>query len=87
MRVETFGSPATLDESLAQIDRLAKLTDRPAKGRALQSRIMRAVPILDPRALGSRAIGEDTEFDALLWQPGQIVAGEDPIGRHARCAL
>jgi iron complex transport system substrate-binding protein len=53
LRVATFGSPATVAESAAQVRDVAALVQRPAEGAAL------AAPI-----------------DALLWQPGEIVAGE-----------
>lgn len=73
VRIETFGNPETLDESLAQIDRLADLVRQAAKGRALKTQIMRAVPSGVPNDLGGGQVS------ALLWQEGQIVPGDNTL--------
>ncbi len=65
LRVATFGSPLTIAESAAQVREVAALAGRPRQGEALAARIL-APPV--PPA-GAPA-------DALLWQPGEIVAGE-----------
>lgn len=69
--VETFGSPTSLDESLAQIERLAKLAERTSEGKALEARIMRDLP-----TFSAMPVPEESQVSAMLWQPGQIVAGE-----------
>ncbi len=74
LEVQTFGSPASVEESLTQIRELAAITggDNKArgnrardKGEALAERISQALP--------KHAPGDVT---AMLWQPGQIVPGE-----------
>jgi iron complex transport system substrate-binding protein len=64
LRVATFGSPATIAESIAQVRAVAALVGRAERGEALAARI--AAPPPKPAA----------PIDALLWQPGEIVAGE-----------
>lgn len=67
LRVATFGSPVTIAESLAQVRAVAALAGRRAEGEALARRI--AAPPPPP--------GEP--IDTLLWQPGEIVAGENTL--------
>ncbi len=65
LRVATFGSPATIVESAAQVREVAALAGRAEAGEALAARIAApAAPVEGP------------PVDALLWQPGEIVAGE-----------
>jgi iron complex transport system substrate-binding protein len=64
LTVATFGSPVTVAESIAQVREVAALAGKANAGEALAAR-MRASPA-DPRPAVS----------ALLWQPGEIVAGE-----------
>lgn len=66
LRVETFGSPATIAESAAQVRAVARLAGRDAAGEALAARIETPPP----------APASDAPIHALLWQPGEIVAGE-----------
>lgn len=68
LRVETFGSPLTLAESAEQVRAIAALTGHRAAGEALAARIL-APPPLPPGA----------PVSALLWQPGEIVAGETTL--------
>ena len=66
LRVETFGSPTSLAASTAQVRDVARLAGGVAEGEALVAAMERAaapVPPGDP-------------VDTLLWQPGEIVAGE-----------
>jgi len=66
LRVETFGSPTSLAASTAQVRDVAQLAGGVAEGEALVAAMERAaapVPPGDP-------------VDTLLWQPGEIVAGE-----------
>jgi iron complex transport system substrate-binding protein len=67
LRVETFGSPATVAESAEQVRAVAALAGRGGEGEALAARI--AAPPPPPAA----------PIDALLWQPGEIVAGEQTL--------
>ncbi|MDY7099310.1 MAG: ABC transporter substrate-binding protein [Pseudomonadota bacterium] len=67
LRVETFGSPASVDESTDQVSALAQLIGREDAGRQLVDRISASLALPDP---SSRPI------TALLWQPGEIVAGD-----------
>ncbi|MEL7188232.1 MAG: ABC transporter substrate-binding protein [Pseudomonadota bacterium] len=77
--VQTFGSPATLDESLEQIERLASLAGQKQAGRALEQRIMRAVPVFNDVGLNNAGLAQTRSPSAMLWQPGQIVAGETSL--------
>ena len=66
LRVEAFGSPTRVAESTAQVRAVARLAGGEDKGEALVAAMERAaapVPPGDP-------------VDTLLWQPGEIVAGE-----------
>ncbi|MFO6447659.1 ABC transporter substrate-binding protein [Erythrobacter sp. NE805] len=67
LRVATFGSPTTVAESLAQVRAVARLAGRGAEGEALARRIAA------PATRGGERI------DTLLWQPGEIVAGENTL--------
>ena len=65
LRVATFGSPLTIAESAAQVREVAALAGRARQGEALAVRIL--APPVPPAG---------APVDALLWQPGEIVAGE-----------
>jgi iron complex transport system substrate-binding protein len=67
LRVETFGSPTTVAESAEQVRAVAALAGRAGQGEALATLI--AAPPSPPGA----------PIDALLWQPGEIVAGEQTL--------
>jgi iron complex transport system substrate-binding protein len=64
LKVETFGSPVSVAASIAQVRKVAALAEQAAKGEALAARI--AAPASRPQS----------PISALLWQPGEIVAGE-----------
>lgn len=68
LKVATFGSPTTVTESVAQVREVARLAGRSGEGEALARRIAApaASPSLDP-------------VRALLWQEGEIVAGEQTL--------
>lgn len=77
LRVEVFGSPANLAESMAQVRRVAALTGNVAAGEKLAARMAEA----------AAASAGAAPISALLWQPGQIVPGEatliaDLMRRH-----
>lgn len=67
LKVATFGSPATVAESAAQVREVATLAGQGARGEALAARIAAA-----PSA-------PSQPISALLWQPGEIVAGEQTL--------
>jgi iron complex transport system substrate-binding protein len=64
LRVETFGSPPTIADSIAQVHQVAALAGQRARGAGLAARIAPPPPSAGP------------QLSALLWQPGEIVAGE-----------
>jgi iron complex transport system substrate-binding protein len=68
MRVETFGAPATVDESLAQVRTLARLAGHPARGEAL----VRAIEAAVRKPPGPR-------IETALWQAGGIVPGKGTL--------
>ena len=65
--VATFGSPTSIAESAAQVREVARLAGRSEAGEALAARISQASPQTRPAV------------SALLWQPGEIVAGEQTL--------
>lgn len=69
LKVATFGSPVTRAESLAQVREVAALAGRAQEGETLARRI--AGPAAPPLPGGP--------VDTLLWQPGEIVAGEQTL--------
>jgi len=68
LRVETFGSPTTIAESIAQVRQLAKLTEREREGERFAQYIE-----------GPRLEGSPRSVNTLLWQPGQIVPGQSTL--------
>lgn len=76
LRVESFGSPATTQESVDQIRELAALTGDTRRAQPLIARI-------DATAPPALAEGKSV----LLWQAGQIVPGEATlVAEHLRWA-
>ncbi|MBA4081000.1 MAG: iron ABC transporter substrate-binding protein [Erythrobacter sp.] len=67
LTVETFGSPTSIAESADQVRKVAALAGRAGEGEALARRIAAPAPPPGP------------PLDALLWQPGEIVAGEQTL--------
>lgn len=67
LKVETFGSPTSVAESAEQVREVARLAGRAGEGEALASRIAAPPPPAGP------------PIDALLWQEGEIVAGEQTL--------
>ena len=66
VRVESFGSPGSVDESVMQVNRLATLVEQRRNGEMLVEKIERSV----------RQSNAVIPVSAVLWQPGGIVAGE-----------
>ena len=67
-RVETFGSPRTIAESIAQVERLGAVSGHEDAAGALADRL---------RAVEARVPEEGTT--AVVWQPGGIVPGEQSL--------
>ena len=70
VRVETFGIVPDFAENAAQVRRLATLAGHPERGEALLARI-------DDTLASTRHAGP--KADALLWQEGGIVPGEQTL--------
>lgn len=68
LRVETFGTPATAEESIAQVRALAKLAGHPERGEALVRRI--EASLVPPAG---------APVEAALWQGGGIVPGKGTL--------
>ena len=68
LRVETFGSPSSSEQSYDQIQRLSGLAEQAGKG----ERLIEHIQTRDQRPQGSAG-------SAMVWQPGQIVAGESSL--------
>lgn len=66
VRVATFGAPATVGDSIAQVREVARITGNEAAG----ERLARAMAEAARPQEGLRPIS------TLLWQPGQIVPGD-----------
>lgn len=67
LRVETFGSPTSTAESVEQVRGLAQAVGREPQGEALAQRIEQAL---------AGGVEPTRPVSTLLWQPGEIVAGE-----------
>lgn len=65
LRVETFGSPTTIAASIAQVRQVASLVGAEGEGETLVRQIA-----------GTPQASASTPITTLLWQPGEIVAGE-----------
>lgn len=73
VREAEFGVPDTVDESLAQIDRIAALVGHPERGAALDRRIRAALAAAAPRP-GEPRLGALTyEFHGLASGPDTLV--------------
>jgi iron complex transport system substrate-binding protein len=72
VRFELFGVPQSIDESVAQIRRLARLLHREAEGEALVGRIHAAVTRARP-APGER------KLTAAIYQPGGLTTGANSV--------
>ncbi len=64
LKVETFGSPTSIAESVEQVREVARLAGHAAAGEALAT------------SIGEAPVQSLPPVSALLWQPGEIVAGE-----------
>lgn len=69
VRVETFDSPMSVEDSIAQVDDIAQLLGRSAAGEALAADIRNSVS----------TVGAGDQRSAVLWQPGGIVPGQQQL--------
>lgn len=70
VRVETIGIASDLETSLAQVRQVAEVAERKPAGEVLAERIEQA---------WASAAQEGPAMDALLWQSGGIVAGDNSL--------
>lgn len=68
LKVETFGSPTTAEESIAQVRKLATLAGQSERGEAMVRRIETSL-----------AAPVDAPVEAALWQGGGIVPGKGTL--------
>lgn len=73
IRTLTFGVPATIAESQAQVGAIARAIGRQAQGDRLMDRIAAATALAQPRSQRSQAPA------AIIWQAGGFVAGQGTI--------
>lgn len=73
LRVETFGSPTTIAESIGQVRTVARLAGRTLQADALVREMQHAA---QPVAAASAAAAAVRPIPTLLWQPGEIVPGD-----------
>ena len=81
IRVSTFGSPKSLEESQGQVREIARLVGDPTLGAALRRAMEQSQSPQSGRQAGMRPGSKRNGGgpSALLWQPGQIVAGRDQL--------
>lgn len=77
LRIETFGSPTTLEQSAEQIERLSTLAGYPQHAKPIAEALHTPEAYLPPRELIAGEPGPDPSV--LLWQAGQIVAGKETL--------
>ena len=81
IRVEGFGIASTPDDSIAQIRSLAALVGKKQAGEKLVARIEQSL-VDGALAHGAEfgiAPSPSASLSAVLWQPGQITAGEEQL--------
>jgi iron complex transport system substrate-binding protein len=70
VKIITFGVPATVEESVAQVRQVAHAIGREAAGEALVGRIEKNLV---------RSDGHSSKISALIWQAGGFVAGKGTL--------
>lgn len=73
MRVETFGSPASVEESVAQVRELASLTGGSVAGEEVVAAMEARTWPPEPLETDLQSAPDPT---VLLWQEGEIIPGE-----------
>lgn len=77
IRVELLPIAATVEESEAQVRRLAALAGHPDRGEALVAEIRQALAKAQPKSGGDGALA--APVSAVVWQSGGIVPGEQTL--------
>ena len=77
LRIEAFDNPRSVAASAAQVDRMGKLAGRPDASDLLKSRLLSSSPPNPP--LDDANAKPVPGPSVLLWQPGQIVAGQETL--------
>lgn len=72
LRLETFGAPATVEQGRAQVRQIAALVGQAERGEALVARI-------DAALLAARPPAGAAPVDAVLWQSGGMVPGDEAL--------
>jgi len=72
IRQASFGVPASVEENLAQIDRISRLVGHPGRGRALEARIRAALQAAAPRPGEPRLGALIYEYHGLASGPGTL---------------
>jgi iron complex transport system substrate-binding protein len=73
VRQASFGVPSSVDEDMAQIERIARLVGHPERGRALEARIRAALQAAAPRPGEPRLGALIYEYHGLASGPGTLV--------------
>lgn len=73
IRQASFGVPQSVEENLAQIERIARLVGHPDRGRALAARIRKALEAAAPRPGEPRLGALIYEYHGLASGPGTLV--------------
>ena len=73
IRQESFGVPDSVEENLAQIERIARLVGHPERGRALEARIRAALQAAAPRPGEPRLEALIYEYHGLASGSGTLV--------------
>lgn len=77
LRIETFDSPRTLEQSAAQIERMATLVGTKQPAKAVSAAMLSPPESGLPPGTIKAQVGPDPSV--LLWQAGQIVAGQETL--------
>ena len=77
LRIESFDSPRTLEQSAAQIERITGLVDTDQRAKDVSAAMLR--PPTDTRTPDPIEAESGRDPSVLLWQAGQIVAGQETL--------
>ncbi|MEL6708336.1 MAG: ABC transporter substrate-binding protein [Pseudomonadota bacterium] len=80
LRVETFGSPTSVEASVEQVQSLASFTGAPARAKPLlrDLKVKRWPPVV-PELVHGPKWPPRSDPSVLLWQAGEIVQGEQTL--------
>ncbi len=84
LRVESFGSPSTAEESAKQVERIGELSGKQINAKALARAMLFPTwpPLYTPPPPPAKGWEPAPDPSVLLWQPGQIVAGDASLIIH-----